>query len=59
MTFQPLAVRGPSLHDELPHVLYAAIDGADHSYATCTTELSVTIRRWVGTVTMPGPSRGS
>jgi pimeloyl-ACP methyl ester carboxylesterase len=55
MTFQTLAVRGPSLHDELPHVTYAAIDGADHFYTTRTNELTATVRRWLDNVVAATP----
>jgi pimeloyl-ACP methyl ester carboxylesterase len=47
LQFESLAVRGPSLHDELPHAQFASVDGADHSYSDRTTELSETIRRWL------------
>jgi pimeloyl-ACP methyl ester carboxylesterase len=47
LQFEPLAVRGSSLHDELPHVEFATVDGADHSYSNHTAELSETIRRWL------------
>jgi pimeloyl-ACP methyl ester carboxylesterase len=55
LQFEPLAVRGPSLHDELPQVQFATVDGADHSYSNRSTELSETIRRWLGTVAAPTP----
>jgi pimeloyl-ACP methyl ester carboxylesterase len=47
LQFEPLAVRGSSLHDELPHVQYATIEGADHAYTNHTAELSETIRGWL------------
>jgi dienelactone hydrolase len=53
LTFQTLSDRGPSLHDEFPHVQFVTVDGADHAYSNRTTELSETIRRWLGTVIMP------
>jgi hypothetical protein len=45
LQFEPLALRGPSLHDELPHMEFASVDGADHSYRNRTAELSETIRK--------------
>jgi hypothetical protein len=53
LTFQPLAARGPSLHDELPHVQFAIVDGADHAYSNRTTELSAAVRRWLDDVGAP------
>jgi hypothetical protein len=53
--FQPLTVRGPALHDDLPHVAFATVDGADHFYTTRTTELSATVRRWLDDVATPTP----
>jgi pimeloyl-ACP methyl ester carboxylesterase len=47
LQFEPLALRGPSLHDELRHIELASIDGADHSCRNRTAELSKTIRRWL------------
>jgi pimeloyl-ACP methyl ester carboxylesterase len=47
LVFQPLAIRGPLLHDELLYVQYATIDGADHAYTNRPAELSQTIRRWL------------
>jgi pimeloyl-ACP methyl ester carboxylesterase len=47
LVFQALAIRGPLLHDEMPNVKYATIDGADHAYTNRTVELSETIRRWL------------
>jgi pimeloyl-ACP methyl ester carboxylesterase len=53
INFEPLATRGPALHTELPLVRYAAIDGADHSYAAKTAELTGVVRTWLNDVASP------
>ena len=49
--FEALKRRGPAFHQEMPHVSYELIDGADHSYNARVPEVAAMVHNWLTSIT--------